>query len=55
MAASIHVKGAKWKDVEIDPNLLSAKHFDCLLSIQELTDYELVKPGETRVKKSKVS
>ncbi|XP_063408352.1 ATP-dependent RNA helicase DDX24-like [Mytilus trossulus] len=44
MATSMHVKTkGKWKPVKIDYNLLSQNDFDSLISIEELTDYELIK------------
>ncbi|VDI78144.1 ATP-dependent RNA helicase DDX24/MAK5 [Mytilus galloprovincialis] len=57
MATSMHVKTkGKWKPVKIDYNLLSQNDFDSLISIEELTDYELIKdytsgnPGKSKKK-----
>lgn len=51
----MHVKTkGKWKPVKIDYNLLSQNDFDSLISIEELTDYELIKdytsgnPGKSK-------
>ncbi|XP_046376898.2 ATP-dependent RNA helicase DDX24-like isoform X1 [Haliotis rufescens] len=50
MATLKHVKtNSKWKKVEIAPVLFSNKDFETLISIEELTDYELVETNAGQI------
>ena len=43
MAAPIHVKAVgEWKNVSVDPKRLSSAMMTGFLSMQELTDYEII-------------
>ena len=53
MADIVHVnpKGS-WKKVKIDPNLFPQSDLDGLISLEELTDYDIVKSNEKGGNKS---
>ncbi len=41
MASVINVRG-KWKSVEIDPNIYQDDNFGNFISMEEVTDYEII-------------
>ena len=48
MAVNIVVRG-KWKHVELEPNMFLQKDMNHLISIEELTDYNITDSKNTEV------
>ncbi len=54
MAAPIHVKAkGEWKDISVDPKILSQAGMGGFVCLQELTDYEIIQGSPSDKRKVK--